>query len=63
MDSYLGCPTVRKFPYDVNRADPLLPVLSGGPYARHRPEDTVLYAVVEEYIEAFFARLGEQAVS
>ena len=29
-------------------------------YVRHRPEDTVLYAVVEEYTEAFFARLGEQ---
>jgi len=28
-------------------------------YVRRRPEDTVLYAVVEEHAEAFFARLGE----
>jgi len=32
-------------------------------YVRHRPEDTVLYAVVEEHAEAFFARLGEQGAS
>ena len=31
--------------------------------ARHRPEDTVLYAVLEEFAEAFFARLGEQGAS
>jgi len=30
---------------------------------RHRPEDTVLYGVVEEYAEAFFAQMSEQGAS
>jgi len=30
---------------------------------RHRPEDTVPYAVVEEHAEAFFAQMGEQGAS
>ena len=38
--------------------------MAGAPaYVRHRPEDTVLYAVVEEHAEAFFARLREQGAS
>ena len=32
-------------------------------YVRHRPEDTVLYAVVEEHAEACFAQMGEQGAS
>jgi hypothetical protein len=39
------------------------PAATAPAYARHRPEDTVLYAVVEENTEAFFARLGEQGAS
>lgn len=27
-------------------------------YARHRPEQTLLYQIVEQYVEAFFAHLG-----
>ena len=33
------------------------------PRRRHRPEDTVLYNVVEEHAEAFFARLGAEGAS
>ena len=32
-------------------------------YVRHRPEDTVLYAVVEEHAEAFFSQMEEQGAS
>ena len=33
-------------------------------YIRHRPEDTVLYGVVEEHLESFYrAALGEQGAS
>jgi hypothetical protein len=32
-------------------------------YARHRPEDTVLYAVVEEHAEVFFTQMAEQGAS
>jgi hypothetical protein len=32
-------------------------------YIRHRPEDTVLYNLVEEYAAAFFAQLGEEGAS
>ena len=39
------------------------PAATAPAYARHQPEDTVLYAVMEEYAEAFFARLGEQGAS
>ena len=39
------------------------PTTAAPAYVRHRPEDTVLYAVVEEHADAFFARLGEQGAS
>ncbi len=39
------------------------PTTTAPAYVRHRPKDTVLYAVVEEHAEAFFARLGEQGAS
>ena len=29
-------------------------------YARHRPEQTLLYQMVEQYADAFFAHLGER---
>ncbi len=29
-------------------------------YARHRPEQTLLYRMVEQYADAFFAHLGER---
>ncbi len=29
-------------------------------YTRHRPEQTLLYKVVEQYADAFFAHLGER---
>ncbi len=32
-------------------------------YARHRPEDTVLYQVVERHVGSFFDSLSEQGAS
>ena len=32
-------------------------------YARHRPEDTVLYNIVEQHAPSFFQALGEQGAS
>ena len=32
-------------------------------YARHRPEDTVLYQIVEQHVEPFFQAVGEQGAS
>jgi hypothetical protein len=32
-------------------------------YARHRPEDTVLYQVVERHVGSFFHSLSEQGAS
>jgi hypothetical protein len=32
-------------------------------YVRHRPEDTVLYGVVEEHLELFYRVLGERGTS
>ena len=32
-------------------------------YVRHRPEDTVLYSVVEEHLEAFYRALAGQGAS
>lgn len=29
-------------------------------YARHHPEQTLLYKVVEQWVDAFFAHLGER---
>ena len=29
-------------------------------YARHRPEESLLYQMVEQYADAFFAHLGER---
>ena len=29
-------------------------------YARHRPEESLLYAIVEQHADAFFAHLGER---
>lgn len=36
---------------------------SQGEYARHRPEDTVLYRIVERHAPSFFSALGEQGAS
>jgi hypothetical protein len=37
------------------------PVSAFGPrYARHRPEDTVLYALVEQHLPGFERRLAER---
>ncbi len=30
-------------------------------YARHRPEESLLYAIVEQHADEFFAHLGERA--
>ena len=49
----------------VPRAHPR-PCASPAPFAhyvRHRPEDTVLYGVVEEHLESFYQALGEQGIS
>ena len=35
----------------------------GARYVRHRPEDSVLYGVVEEHLESFYQALGEQGTS
>ena len=35
----------------------------GARYVRHRPEDTVLYGVVEKHLESFNQALGEQGTS
>ncbi len=32
-------------------------------YARHRPEQTLLYQMVEQYADAFFAHLAERDAS
>ncbi len=32
-------------------------------YARHRPEQTLLYQTVEQYADAFFAHLAERDAS
>ncbi len=32
-------------------------------YARHRPEDTVLYQIVEQHVGAFFEAVSEQGAS
>ena len=32
-------------------------------YVRHRPEDTVLYQVVEQHVETFFDAVAEQGAS
>ena len=29
-------------------------------YARHRPEESLLYAIVEQHADAFFEHLGER---
>ena len=32
-------------------------------YARHRPEDTVLYNIIEQHAPSFFQALGDQGAS
>ena len=32
-------------------------------YARHRPQDTVLYQIVERHVEPFFDSMSEQGAS
>ena len=39
------------------------PTAAPSAYVRHRPENTALYNLVEEYAEAFFARMGEEGAS
>ena len=40
-----------------------VPTTAPPAYVRHRPEDTVLYNVVQEFAEAFFAQLSEEGAS
>ena len=35
-------------------------VSAQGHYARHRPEESLLYRIVEQHVEGFFAHLGER---
>ncbi len=43
-------------------APPRIGVLASGQhrYARHRPEESLLYGIVEQHADAFFAHLGER---